>query len=225
MASPQYQPAERRPIASRDLGASRRVARWMAHRGWSPNAISVGGMVAAIAGGGLLYATGRLDEPYARIAWIAAAALAQVRLLANMFDGMVAIESGRASAVGELFNEVPDRVSDAALLIGLGYARGGHVVLGFTAALLAVFTAYVRATGKVAGGRQEFCGPMAKPQRMFVVTATALWCGLAPAAWQLESDTGFGLPAYALAIIAIGCVITAARRLWRVSRSLSRGGP
>jgi phosphatidylglycerophosphate synthase len=122
-----------------------------------------------------------------------------MRLLANMFDGMVAIESDRASPIGELFNEVPDRVSDAALLIGLGYARGGHVLLGFTAALLAVFTAYVRAMGKVAGGRQEFCGPMAKPQRMLVVTATALWCGLAPAAWQVESNVGFGLPAYALA--------------------------
>jgi phosphatidylglycerophosphate synthase len=216
--------AERRPIASRELAVSRRLARWMARRGWSPNAISTCGMLAAIAGGGCLYATGHLDEPYLRIAWIAAAALAQMRLLANMFDGMVAIESDRASPIGELFNEVPDRVSDSALLIGLGYARGGHILLGFTAALLAVFTAYVRAMGKVAGGRQEFCGPMAKPQRMLVVTATALWCGLAPAALQVES-VGFGLPSYALVIIAVGCVITAARRLWRISRSLSRGEP
>ena len=225
MDPPAYQPAERRPIASRELAVSRHMARWMARRGWSPNAISVGGMLAAIAGGAFLSATGHLDEPYVRIAWIAAAALAQVRLLANMFDGMVAIESGRASPVGELFNEVPDRVSDAALLIGLGYAHGGHIVLGFTAALLAVFTAYVRAMGKVAAGRQEFCGPMAKPQRMFVVTTTALWCGLAPTAWQAESNIEFRVPAYALAFIAVGCMVTAARRLWRISRSLRRGGP
>jgi phosphatidylglycerophosphate synthase len=182
-------------------------------------------MLAAIAGGALLYATRDLDGWPARIAWIAAAALAQVRLMANMFDGMVAIESRRASHVGELYNEVPDRISDTAILVGMGYARGGHVVLGFTAALLAVFTAYVRAMGKVAGGPQEFCGPMAKPQRMFVVTFTALWCGLAPAAWQIASDAGGpGVPAYALALIVAGCVVTAARRLVRIGRSLQRGG-
>ena len=59
--------------------------------------------------------------------------------------------------------------------------------LGLGAACAAVFVAYVRAMGKAAGGgavKQEFCGPMAKQQRMFIVTVTALYCGLAPAAWQ-----------------------------------------
>ena len=49
---------------------------------------------------------------------------AQLRLTANMLDGMVALASGRASKVGELYNEVPDRVSDAAVFIGAGLAWG-----------------------------------------------------------------------------------------------------
>jgi phosphatidylglycerophosphate synthase len=86
---------------------------------------------------------------------VLAAVGVQLRLLANMFDGMVAIETGRTSAVGELYNEVPDRVSDTAVLVGAGYAAGGCPVLGYVAALLAVFIAYVRAQGRVAGASQE----------------------------------------------------------------------
>ena len=79
---------------------------------------------------------------------------------------MVAVLREVASPVGELFNEVPDRVSDAATLIGFGYATGSNPVLGFVATIFAIFLAYMRAQGKVAGAHQEFCGPMAKQQRM-----------------------------------------------------------
>jgi len=57
-----------------------------------------------------------------RILWLVAAGGAQLRLTGNMLDGMVALASGRASKVGELYNEIPDRVSDAAVFIGAGFA-------------------------------------------------------------------------------------------------------
>lgn len=145
--------------------------------------------------------------------WLAAAALIQLRLLCNMLDGMVALERGTASPVGELYNEIPDRVSDSAVLIGLGYALGGDVLLGYAAAIAAMFTAYVRAMGKCAGAPQEFCGPMAKPQRMFFVTVAAL-------------AMGAGLPhplaTWTLLLVTAGSVVTALRRLARISRALKK---
>jgi len=220
-----YQPGERRPIATRDRKVSQWAASLLARWGVSANAISVAGLFCGVAAGAALAIT-----PYAhgweRAAWLAGAVLIQLRLLANMLDGMVAIASARASAVGELFNEVPDRISDAATLIGLGYAVGGNVALGFTAACVALFTAYVRAMGKVAGAGQEFCGPMAKPQRMFVATVAALYCGLAPADWQPRwelSPSYVGLPAAALLLIIVGGVATAVRRLGRIARTLTKG--
>ncbi len=81
-------------------------------------------MLCGLAAGALFYTTA-LHPEFARLTWLLAAALVQLRLLANMFDGMVAVETNTASPVGELFNEVPDRVSDAAILVGLGYAAGG----------------------------------------------------------------------------------------------------
>jgi phosphatidylglycerophosphate synthase len=213
---------ERRPLASRELGVWKRLAAWLAGRGVSPNSISTGGMIAGVAAGAA-FALARMDD-WRNVGFLAAAALIQLRLLANMLDGMVAIQSKKASPVGELFNEIPDRVSDAAILIGAGYAPGSTPVFGYLAACVALFVAYIRAAGKVAGAHQEFCGPMAKPQRMFVLTVAALFCGLTPAAWQpaLPDWPALGVTGAALLLVVVGGLVTAVRRLVRIACALRR---
>ena len=216
------QAGDRRPIAVREWAVFSALAGWLARRRVSPNGISLAGMMSGIAAGGALAATAHLAGIEQRLAWLAAALFIQVRLLANLLDGMVAIECGRASSVGELYNEVPDRVSDAATLIGAGCAAGGDVALGFAAACVALFTAYVRAMGKAAGAHNEFCGPMAKQQRMFVLTVIALFCGLTPADWQPTPEwaAGRGPMAAGLVVIIVGGSFTAARRLRRIAATL-----
>src|SRR5207302_9627498 len=91
------------------------------------------------------------------------------------------------SNLGELYNEVPDRISDAAVFIGAGFAWGGNIALGYIATILAIFTAYVRAAGKIAGAPNEFCGPMAKQHRMLVVTLICLYSEVTPHSWQTIS--------------------------------------
>lgn len=217
---------QRRPLATRQRPAAKRVAAWLAAAKVSPNGISWFGLLCGIGAGAALAATSFGEGPAVRMAWIGAAALVQLRLAANMFDGMVAERLGRASPIGELYNEVPDRISDAATLIGLGYAAGGDVVLGFVAACVALFVAYARAFGAGAGAGQEFCGPMAKPHRMFTVTVFALYCGLAPAAWQPRIGAeDWGPAALCLALIIIGGLWTAGRRLRRVAMTLREAGP
>jgi phosphatidylglycerophosphate synthase len=219
MSDKPYLP-DRRPIASREAAISKRLASALAGLGVSPNAISGAGMIAGVAAGGAFALTALPD--WQRIAFFAAAALMQLRLLGNMLDGMVAVQTGKASPVGELYNEVPDRVSDAAIFIGAGYATGSLPELGYLAACAALFVAYVRAEGKVAGARQEFCGPMAKQQRMFVLSAAALYCALAPLAWQpaLADFRSAGIMAAALGLVILGSVLTAVRRLFRIARTL-----
>ncbi|MCX7017292.1 MAG: CDP-alcohol phosphatidyltransferase family protein [Candidatus Sumerlaeota bacterium] len=216
---------ERRPLATRERRSSQWVAGILARAGMAPNAISLAGLMFGIAAGVAFAATAAWPAQ-ARWWWIAGAALVQLRLASNMLDGMVALAAGASSPVGELYNEIPDRVTDAAILAGLGYALHSEPVLGWLAACVALFVAYVRAEGKAAGARQEFCGPMAKPQRMFIVTAAALYCGLAPAAWQpILGARQWGLAAIALLIIIFGGAITAARRIHRIASTLKAAKP
>jgi phosphatidylglycerophosphate synthase len=212
--------AERRPIAARQWRSTQAAARWLARQGIGANAISIAGMVCGIAAGLLLAATAAPSR-HAWLLWLLAAALVQARLLANMLDGMVAIETGTASRLGEIYNEVPDRVSDSAILIGLGYAAGGDAVLGYAAALVAALTAYIRCVGRGAGARQEFCGPMAKQQRMALVTLVALYGALVdPTQGPFTARPPLGPVTAAAWIIIVGGLATALRRLRRIAASL-----
>jgi phosphatidylglycerophosphate synthase len=212
--------SERRPIAARGWRLSRTAAVWLARRGVSANAISLAGMGFGLAAGLALALTGSSPR-WAWLFWLLGAVLIQARLAANMLDGMVALASGTASRLGELYNEVPDRVSDSAVLIGLGYAAGGDPVLGIAAALAAMLTAYVRAVGRGVGLPQEFCGPMAKQQRMFLVFLVACWGAVAdPAQTALTSRLGIGLVTLGELLVLVGSLATAVRRLGRIAAGL-----
>ena len=205
-----YTVGDRRPLASRRWKISEHVASFLAEHGATPNAISVAGLLCGIAAG-IMFA-GTMHATHAWWWWIGGALCVQLRLLANLYDGMVAVLRNVASPVGELFNEVPDPVSDAATMIGFGYAVGSNRLLGLVAALSAVFLAYLRAQGKVAGAHQEFCGPMAKQQRMAAVAIAALVCAVTPAEWKVASWT--------LWLIIAGSLLTALRRLQRIVAAL-----
>ncbi len=203
---------DRRPIAARSLRPVVAMAGWLVARRASPDAISLAGMAAAVLAG-LAFALTREASQAGWALWILGAVLVQARLMANLLDGMVAIGRGVASPLGELFNEVPDRVSDTAVLVGVGWAAGS-VALGLAAALAAMATAYVRAVGKGLGLGSDFSGPMAKQQRMALVTALAVACAVLPAAWTA------GWPGAALWITTGLALATAVRRLAGQVRAL-----
>ncbi len=205
---------DRRPLKSRQKKIFHVMTAWLIARGMSPNAISVVGMIAGIAAGCTLYMTAYTVDWSQRLFWLASAGLVQLRLMCNLLDGMVAIGSGKQSKVGELYNELPDRVSDSFTLIGLGYAAGGDATLGFIAALLAVATAYVRAVGKSAGTGNDFGGPMAKPQRMFFTTLIALACAIS--VWLQNHHAA----KWTLWLIVVGSAVTIILRTQRIAKKL-----
>ena len=214
-------PIDRRPLASRNLKIWQVTASKLAQLGVTPNSISVSSIVFGCLAGLAFAATSHYPESQ-RWFWLLGALGIQLRLLANMLDGMVAVESGRGSPVGEIYNEAPDRFSDVAILVGLGYSNGGDPVWGYWAAIAALMTAYVRALGKGAGVPNDFSGPLAKPQRMFLGTLTGVTLGLLPTSWRqsIEATINIGLPTAMLIVLAIGTAFTAARRLWRIGGKL-----
>jgi phosphatidylglycerophosphate synthase len=216
---------DRRPLTSRSIPIFRGITHLLVRLNVRPNTISVASIVFGVLAGAALFLTSSewAGPGAVRGLVFTAAVCIQLRLICNMLDGMVAIEGKTSSAVGELYNEVPDRISDAATIIGAGYALGGWVVGGYVAAILAVLTAYVRALGKAAGAGSEFCGPMAKPHRMALLTVVCLLLTVAPGSMvphALIGEADRGLFALAVAIIAAGSALTCIRRLLRISRTL-----
>ena len=201
----------RRPISARQTHWAHALAAWLVRRGLRPNQVSVlSAVFAALAG--LCLVVGAHGSLALQIALFAAAAgFIQLRLLCNLMDGMMAVEGGLGTKTGPIFNELPDRFSDAVILICAGYAVTGTAwgaTIGWAAALLAVLTAYVRAFAGSLGATQDFGGPMAKQQRIEVVSASCL-LGAAVAAAPGWSD---GVMLVALGIIAAGSTITIVRR-------------
>jgi len=208
--------APRRVLATRNADWSRGLARRLATLGVRPNAVSVAGVGFALASGTAFYVSPASARDGRVALLLAAAACIQLRLLCNLLDGMLAVEEGLKTRTGEIFNDLPDRIADVLILVGAGYAErpltyGG--TLGWAAAVVAMFTAYVRVLGGSLNLTQPFIGPMAKQHRMFTLTVFTLLAAIEALA---------GLPSRAipagLAVIVAGSVATAMRRTRRILR-------
>lgn len=213
---------KRRPIKVRNTRWATAIARRLTQLGLTPNQISVLSMVFSVIGAGtLVLALHPAASAFTWALYLATAACIQLRLLCNLFDGMVAVEGGKKSKSGEIFNELPDRISDTVLLVAAGYcATPGSASLGWAAAALAILTAYVRTLGTQAGAPAQFCGPMAKQQRMFILTFACVIVAFIDD-WMIQRVVLYG----ALGLIIAGCLITFVRRTWRIIRALEAGRP
>lgn len=213
----------RRPIRSRQQQWAIAGAAWLARHGFRPNQISALSVLFAALAGGCALLLPHVAHVGGRAALMLGAALAiQLRLLCNLFDGMVAIEGGQASPAGAVWNELPDRLADPLILVPYGYAISvvsWGAELGWLAGLLALLTAYTRVLGGSLGLAQDFRGPMAKHHRMAVLTggwlSSLIELALGGAGWVLL---------VALLVIVGGSALTVVRRTGQIVRTLDRGG-
>jgi phosphatidylglycerophosphate synthase len=209
----------RRDLATRQAAWAKRLASALASAGVTPNAVSVASVGFAAVVGAAFALSARADAPSRAALLLTAAAAIQLRLLCNLLDGMLALEEGLHTPAGALFNEIPDRVADAIILVAAGSAvtMPGGAALGWLAASVALFTAYVRQLGGALTGVQHFTGPMAKPHRMFVLTLAAL----GGAVEAMAGARGLAI-AIALAVIVAGGAVTAGRRIARIAADLEK---
>ena len=201
----------RRPLKVRNAILSQRIARRLSHMNITPNQISIAGMLFAALAAFFLVMLPTASGSGKWLLPILTAGAIQCRLLCNLFDGMVAVEGGKATPSGELFNDIPDRFADPVILIAVGYAitaADWSSTLGWLAALLAVMTAYVRTLAGSIGAPSDFQGPMAKQQRMALLTGA---CLLTPFEAMLAHQ-GYVLLLSLMAIVA-GCFVTIYRRV------------
>lgn len=211
-----YRPTNRRPIADRfrmtARGAVRLCIRWGIH----PDAISYLSILAAAIAGSCFWRA----QSYP-VLLIAGPLFCYLRLWLNMLDGMVAVESGKASPRGEILNDLPDRLSDVLIFVGVAHSGLASPLGGYWAAIGALLTAYVGTLGQAVGVQREFSGVMSKPWRMVFLHAGA-WVTLG-FLWLRDGRiqfAGWMVLDWIHLLIVLGCAQTIWLRLRRILRAL-----
>lgn len=175
------------------------IARWLSARGVPPDAITLLAVPIGVVGGACLALSTSIPA-LLLVVPIAAAA----RLGANLLDGMVARATNRTHPMGEVWNELGDRIADVAMIGGLAFVPAVGPLLALSAAIASVLASYAGIVARAAGGRRQYGGVMSKPGRMAVLAATAV----------IAFATGDAVWLTAAAwIIGIGAVITLVQRL------------
>ncbi len=202
----------RRPLKSRQTAWAKMLAQILLAKKVHPNHVSIASVFFASLASSFLILTGCGEPGVATMLfYLGAAACIQLRLLCNMLDGLLAVEGGLKTRLGDLYNEIPDRAADTMILVGAGYSISSFdfgIALGWAGALFAVLTAYLRLLGVSLGTKAYFNGPQAKPHRMALLTV-----GCILAAFLVSSKKDHHTIALSLTLIVIGSVATCIRRL------------
>lgn len=148
--------------------------------------------------------------------WVPAAVIFAVGGLLDVLDGALARSIRATTPGGALLDSVLDRVSDGALFFALAlyYFNGGLVgpgVLALLAWMGAYLTSYVRARGHALGA--DFAGGLATRAHRIAILALGL----------LLENWIAGLMPWALALLAVLGLATAAYRLVKTTDALNTG--
>src|SRR5438105_6877201 len=133
----EYTPSSRRPIANIFRRTAEAATQFCVRDGIHPDAFSYLSILAAIIAAVCFWKSGE-----SRWLLVVAPLFCYLRLWFNMLDGMVAVAAGKASRRGEILNDLPDRISDVIIFVGVAHSGLMNPIFGYWAAILAVVTAY-----------------------------------------------------------------------------------
>jgi phosphatidylglycerophosphate synthase len=212
----EYQPTSQRPIAQIFRRAGKGAANLCVRLGIPPDAISYLSILAALVAALCFWKSGRNM-------WllIIAPLFCYLRLWFNMLDGMVAVAAGKASARGEIVNDLPDRISDVIIFVGVAHSGLMNPFIGYWAAIFSLLTAYAGLFGQAIGRRREFSGIMSKPWRMVALSVGA-WAMFVWRSCQAELHD-FGrvtILDWTCLVIIAGCLETIIVRLKEIVTTL-----
>lgn len=211
----EYRPTSRRPIADMFRRTATGVVALCLRFDIHPDVVSYLSIVASAAAAVCFWQAGSRTW----LLWVAPV-LCYIRLWMNMLDGMVALASGKASPRGEILNELPDRISDVLIFVGVAHSGLNSPLSGYWAAILALLTAYVGVLGQAVGAQREFGGLMAKPWRMVILHAGAWLTALWPSAGSPRSGE-LTILDWTCVVVILGCLQTVVVRLRRIFAALA----
>jgi len=206
-----YEPTSRRPIAAVFRRSAGAAVGFCVRLGIHPDAISYLSIVAALIAAICFWKSGTR-----RWLLIIAPLFCYLRLWFNMLDGLVAFAAGKASSRGEILNDLPDRISDIVIFVGVAHSGLMNPLIGYWGAIFAVLISYVGLFGQALGVQRQFGGTMSKPWRMVALHAGA-WLTFFLGAQSFATLT---ILDWTCLVVIAGCVETIVVRLKRITAAL-----
>lgn len=162
--------------------------------GFNANAATIAGFILAVIAAGFA-ATGQ---------FLIAGLISIPAALFDMIDGAIARRTGKVSDKGALLDSTFDRLSEAALLLGLliYYSstetfRQDAIILAFVAFVGSIMVSYIRARAEGLGYKGT-SGFLTRPERVVIMTVALI----------------IGQPIWGLWILAVGTPLSAFYRFW-----------
>ena len=146
-------------------------ALWNVH----PDVLTWGALGVSLTAAAVLY--GAADHP---LYSLLAIPLLLGRLALNALDGMVAKQTGKARAAGEVINELSDRLSDVAIFLSFAFWPDIKVHLVLLAITAMLIVSYVGVLGKAVGAERVYDGVLGKADRMILLMVACFVNGILP---------------------------------------------
>ncbi|WP_312829610.1 CDP-alcohol phosphatidyltransferase family protein [Pantoea anthophila] len=152
----------------------RPLVRVLFHRGVTANQVTVSATILSMMlGAGLML----FPEP---CLYISLPIFLFIRMALNAIDGMLAREFNQKSQRGAILNEIGDIIADAAIYLSFAFLTGVLPWLVVLVVLLSWLTEFCGVIAQTLTGIRNYCGPMGKSDRAFVLGALGLFIALWP---------------------------------------------
>ena len=195
----QQQPAGLYRIKPAAQRLVRPLVDWLVARGISADAVTFSAVPVAALGGICL----ALSDSFSALLLLVPV-FAAIRLILNLLDGLVARRTGTTHAMGELLNELGDRVSDVLFIGGLAFVAAVGPMLALGAVAAALLASYTGVVARALGVPRQYGGVMSKPGRMITLSIAAPLALIVAEPWPLLA---------AALIILVGSLLTMAQRI------------
>ena len=204
---------------------ARKIAKFFAAIGISPNFLSVLSFFFAILAGLFFFFAGNSNSTHSHYSFNFLLLLAGVFVCLNSFldalDGVLAREIGNASKKGDFLDHVIDRYSDVFIIGGIIF--GGYVSweIGIVAIIGVLLSSYMGTQAQAVGLSRVYGGLIGRADRLLIIIAATFLTLICPhpvPASGLLSLLSFPFLGWTIVIFALLCNATALQRFfytWR----------
>jgi len=188
----------------------KKVARYFAAIGLTPNSVSILSLFSAVLAGVLFYFSGVKSIQDNNIILLLAGIFVCLNAVLDALDGVLAREIGKASRKGDFLDHVIDRYADIFIICGIIF--GGYVSseIGIIAVIGMLFSSYMGTQAQAVGLRRMYGGLLGRADRLLIIIAATF----------ISVLYTYPLLGWAVCFFALFCNVTALQRFFYIWRRI-----